>query len=540
MKKFKKILSLILAVVTMMSLTACFNPDDGGEEIDEGRTQIYIANYQGGVGELYLKNLKTEYEILHPEVQVMITTKLEEFQGDTLLGNMPYDTYDLYFLGDADYKTMYGRGYLRDMTTVVNEKVYDDKGNLVSQGQGTKSILDRMYPEFKSVYGLTEDGQTKYYGLPHFAPVSGLIYDADFFNDNNWFFDKDGKIGVKNTDANIGPGPDGDYSTTYDNGEPPTWEHFMQLVKAISRKGYTAFTWSGTYEYPKVYYMQSLYVNYEGKDNANLLYTLDGEHSYLGEINPTTGKVMLEQKGIVATVKAVKDIIDSGSFSGNAFKTSTQTHTVAQAEYISSILPGRERIAMFLEASYWENEARLSFDELSSNPNWAYGKRNFAFMTPPRFVGTEGIDDQTNNRTTLYARALTNFICMGKNGEQPELAEDFLQFFLSRSSLISSMTTANSLWPYEVSFTDSEISNATPFMKDVIETSFSDKVDIVFDENFNFFRQQNSSYFTYMPFRTEKIDKIAYLEAFSFFHDGKSMSDYLQAIKDYGENWPVV
>lgn len=334
MKKLTKFLSLLLTFVIAFAFTACSNPNET-ENVDKNKTQVYVANYQGGVGELYLKQIKQEYEKKNPDVQIMITSKTEEFQGDTLLGNMPYDSYDLYFLGDADYKTMYGRGYLRDMTSVVNEKVYDEKGNLAAEGQGTYSILDRMYPEFKSVYKITENGSEKYYGLPHFAPVSGLIYDADFFNENKWFFDKDGKIGVRNDDPNVGPGPDGDYSTTYDNGEPATWENFMELVSAINRKGYKAFTWTATYEYPKVYYMQSLYVNYEGKNNANLFYTLDGTHSYLGEINSTTGKVMVEQKGVVAAVKAVKDIIDSGSYSSNAFKTSTQTHTVAQAEYIS-------------------------------------------------------------------------------------------------------------------------------------------------------------------------------------------------------------
>lgn len=537
MKLIKKLFTVLLAITMLVTATACGN-GSGGEDIDTERTQVYIANYQGGVGELYLKEIKAAYEAIHPEVQVMITTKHEEFQGDTLLGNMPYETYDLYFLGDADYRTIKGRGYLKDMTSMVNEKVYDQNGDLATGESAQYSILDKMYPEFKKVYGVTEDGQEKYYGIPHFAPVSGLIYDADFFNDNNWFFDNQGKIGVTNDSPNVGPGPDGDINTTYDNGEPPTWEHFMQLVNAISHSGYTAFTWSGTYEYPKVYYMQSLYVNYEGKNNANLLYTLDGEHSYLGEINPQNASKLMEQKGVTAAVNAVKEIMDSASYSGNAFKISTQTHTVAQAEYISSILPGRERIAMFLEASYWENEARSSFDEIGTNPNWAYGKRNFAFMTPPRFTGSDFVDDQTNTRTTLYARALTNFICMGARGAQTALAEDFLQFFLSRKSLITSMSTANSLWPYQVSFTDAEISGATPFMKDVIKTAYSDTVDIVFDENFCDFRQENSSYFTYMPFRTNKIGNSNYLEAFSAFYDQHSVSDYLNAIKGYASSWP--
>ena len=548
--KFRRIVGTAMFVVFVaagcLSYAGCA-PKEQQRPVDESKTQMYVANFEGANGSEWLDeaiadfeaaNELTSFETGKTGIQIWPTNKKDELTGDILITNMPFENFDLYFLDHAIYEDIVGEGVAEEITDVVTQAAYGEDGELSENG--TASIEDKMLPAFRDRYNRGTEEEPVYYAIPYFSGVGGIIYDWDLFNERKWFFDKNGEIGVSGTDPDIGPGPDGDYETTFDNGEPPTWNHFATLVETIRGSGLTPFTWSGTYNYPKNFALNTIWANYEGAANAQLMYTLSGTHSELGEITEATGYKLFESEGVKAAVKAAETIVSNEkNYSFDATLTATQTQTAAQEEFVYSITK-TNRIAMLLESSYWENEARGVFNDMSDNPAYAYGKRNFAYMTPPRFIGTEGVEDQNNTRTTIWATAGQKMIVMNKVGPQKEAAKAFLLFIHQRSQLAKATLISNSPRPYDFVATEEELqAYGTPFMRDVIETITSDTVDLVYEIETASLIRNNTGYFAYTPLSGQFGGGTAY-EPIEWLmkNRSKTWTDYLNGIADYGEMWP--
>lgn len=67
---------------------------------------------------------------------------------------------------------------------------------------------------------------------------------------------------------------------------------------------------------------------------------------------------------------------------------------------------------MFVENSYWEQEARGVFNGEPNQSVNGYGKRNFRYMPIPKFIGVDGIKDQTNTERVLPAQFADSYICI--------------------------------------------------------------------------------------------------------------------------------
>lgn len=485
MKKLQKVTTALLCgCVVMSSFAACGGEGGmfgGGTKLDPAKT-LYIANYDGAAGHTWLDYYAKEYKKIEPEITISVMNKKEEFSGDTVKATMPNDVYDIYFTDHSDYHSFVAGGVLADMTDTVTENVYDDNGELVEEGAtGTKSIVDFLYPEMREYYAKTSGETTKYYALPVFYPISGIVYDADLFNEKKWFFDKDGEIGVTNTDPNVGFGPDGDLSTTADNGEPQTWKQFLTLLASIRGSGnVTPFTWSGTYIYQRQYFLEAVRVAYEGKNDSNLWYTLNGVDNTLGEINEENGWKLVEQEGTKKMLQAAKDIVsNSDNYSNNAFLVGTQTHTAAQEEFVYSIHTN-DRIAMFLESSYWENEARGVFSDMEEiQKSWGYGKRNFRLMNMPKMDGSD------NEKQTYYGDASTKFVAINARSKKLDMAKKFIQFIHSRKNLAAFTTISGTFRPFDYTITEEERATATPFMQNLMEKVLHPNSEVVIAENYS-------------------------------------------------------
>lgn len=524
MKKFSKIIAVMLCAVTALaSLAACGGDDPS--KLDP-TTTLYVANYDGAAGHTWLDYYIAEYKKVQPNVTIVPMNKKEEFSGDKVMSTMANDIYDIYFTDHSAYSAFVASGVIADMTDIVTEKVYTDDGELAAEGAGTKSIIDFLYPEMREYYAVGSGESVQYYGLPTFYPISGAVYDADLFNQKNWFFDKNGNIGVKDSDPNVGPGPDGKFETTADNGEPETWEQFMTLLSTIRGSGnVTPFTWSGSYYYQRQYYMQSLAAQYEGKNDYDLWYTLNGTDSTLGEITEENGYVLFDQPGVKASVQAVYDVVsNSDNYSKNAFLTGTQSHTAAEEEFVYSV-ETNDRIAMLLESSYWENEARGVFNSMEEiSEDYAYGKRNFRMMNAPRLGGS------TNSKRTYFGDASTKFIMVSANSKRQELAKDFIQFIHTRKNLAAFTTISGTFRPFDYVITEEEKATATPFMQNLMDKVLDANSEVVIAEDYSGFLQ----YASFGDFRTgAKFDKNETIEAMIYFKDHREITvdDYFNGMK---------
>lgn len=555
----KKIISKVLAfsfIATVMAstLSGCSLTTIEGPEIDETKTQLQIGNMDKGLGDEWLNAVISKFEEAYAEypgkdgkvgVQVVVTNKQNEFSTSSLVANMPYNEIDVYFLADnISYPTLYmkeynGESILADLTDVIKAKNYDAKGNLVADGTGTASIESRMVGAYKQYYDVSSDGSGKFYALPFYSTPTGGIYDADYFNEAELYFKANGEIGATQADIDEGEcglGPDGKLGT-YDDGMPATWEQFKELMDAIVASGDIPFIWDGLNVYQRKYFFQQVYANYEGANDFGLLYSLKGTDSEFGEINEGNAYKLAGQEGKLAANKAISDIMSNGSYySPDAMKSST-THTNAQMFYVKSI-ENNKRIAMFMEGSWWENEARDVFDDMElTEESWGHGKRDFRVLPMPNFEGTtlkDGlVSTQKDNRQVLVTTDSSgSAVLVSNQAPEKELALEFVKFIHSREMLVLMTQMSSTIRPFEYDFEEDELAGCTKYTQSLVRMMKDENTDVVWGRALrNSIVDNNRQLFS---------DRWFSEEVFTTYYNGGNPLTVYDATKTYFENnWPI-
>ncbi len=482
--KIKKILTCILAFA--LSIT-CFAGCGSSQGLDTNKSTLYVGIFKAGLGTTWLDNSIKDFEEYYKNtsfedgkmgVQVVMDARTEEFKTASLSTTMQYNKNGIYFLDQSDYEVFLSKGVLADITDTIKENVYDDDGNLLPESEkdgATKSILDTMSDEWVGYH--ERDG--KYYAIPYRVGVSGIIYDADLFNKNKYYFDKNGDMGLTQADIDlgvngeIGPGPDGVVGTA-DDGMPETYNDFIKLMKQMSQEDdVIPFTWSGATPYQRVYAYESVWANYQGYNDYALNYSFNGTTTNGDVVTESNFKdYLVDQEGRKAGIKFFHDIMRSPNGSYYSSTAMTQAHSAAQLDFIGSV-NRTKRIAMFMDGGYWENEAREDFNTMAQiDSNYGYGKRDFRILPIPNFVGTEGIANQTNTseKEVLLGRGANSIVCLAKTSKndnpelQLQLAKLFLQFVQSRKQMSNFVRDTGACFrTYDFSATPDELINYTKF-----------------------------------------------------------------------------
>ena len=482
MKKLKTITAALLVAVTAFAATACGKK---GQSVDSTKTQLNVGVFDAGLGTVYFDEMAKDFEEYYADtsfetgktgVQIVSLKKKDEFTPNMLLNRMKNYEAVLYFLDQGAYDTFYNAGLLTDVTDVMTDVVLDADGELAEKTKktATQSVEDTMIDGYEEVF--KKDG--KYYAVPFWLTVPGIIYDADLFNERRLYFKADGSIGANQADIDAGKcskGPDGKLGTS-DDGLPETWNDFVTLLSRMVSNNITPFTWDIEHGYQVSRVYNQFWANYEGYDNFMLNYSFNGTDSVLGEITEDNYLKLVEQEGRKAGIKAFYDITrNDKNYSNKSKPGGGNTHTGSQQEYIDSINTDN-RIAMFMENSYWEQEARGHFDKAAQrDAEQGYGKRNFRYMAIPRFVGTDGITDQTNTGRVLAATGADNYICISaqnknKNAEvQTKVAKLFIQFVQQRSQLVKFTANTGCIRPYNYTVTEEEKATCTPFTRSILQ-----------------------------------------------------------------------
>lgn len=486
----KKLLSTIMAVFMLCaSLGAMGCNREQLEAGDDSKSLLNVGVFYAGYGIEWAKQAEHDFEKLYEDVvfedgkkgvDVIIDAKKDEFKPSNLLVTMESYENAIYFLNQNDFYGFQRNGLLADITDTLNEKVYDADGYwaAASGKPAVSSMNDIMYAEFDGYYDI--NGRT--YAAPWSFDCAGIIYDADLFDKNRYYFDDEGEIGCNQADidaGNCGTGPDLTMGTP-DDGMPVTWNDFVTLMDHMKRGGdnVTPFIWSGGTQYQKVRAYESIWANYEGYDDYMLNFSFNGVDAQLGQITPSTAGKLCEQEGIKAAIKAAYDIIDGGYYFGKSFQ---KSYTEAQTLYIDKDGEAGQ-VAMFMEGGYWEIEAIDTFDRMGSLlPSNGFGQRNFKRFPIPNFVGVEGITDQTSEimeepETLIGHSAYKNIALVtaknkAKNPElQQRLAKLFLQYVNSREQLVNfTAKTGACIGAYHFKTTKEERNTFTKFGKNIFE-----------------------------------------------------------------------
>lgn len=485
MKKVVTVLVCLLVAFSGVPMAGCSG--EKTEELDPTRTQLYVGNFDGGIGSAWLDMVKQKFEADYANesfepgkrgVQIYIDNHKDNYSDTTFLTKIATSRQDVIFAGTITYPNFVAQNVLLDITDVVTDKSEEVVGE---DGVTTKvSIEAKMDPTLAAYY---KWNGTTYYAIPFFDAIYGIVYDVDLFEDYGFFDD--------------GFGPDG-IEGTYDDGLPATWSDFKTLIIDMVNSGVTPFTWSGMHSFYRTAFLTSVWASYEGKENFELNYSFSGTDTSQNDlpISLSNGYMLQNQPGKLAALKVAEYIMSSANNYSRAAMYTTQTHTQAQEEFLYSVEENKP-IAMILEGGWWENEARDVFDAMGAKKTeYAYGNRRLGFMPFPKFTEEDGLPAQEQRiGTTLYSTHGRTVVCINAATEKEVLAKEFLKYTTSNEILSLFTMQTGVPRPYTYELTDEQLSGMTYFGRMLWEIVADENTEVAYDMQKQAMMYNNASYF---------------------------------------------
>ncbi len=564
-KNVRRVLALLCALVMVFSLAACGgsgtqsgnagqSADPGKEQMDENRTQLYVFNFAGGYGVEWLVKAKERFEELHKDdvleegkkgVQIVINN--EKTQGNALDAQILDNRDEIYFAEHVSYYTLKSLGVLADITDAVT-------GDLSAYGDAAGSTIEGKLSESqKDFYDI--DG--KYYGVPHYAGYSGLVYNVDLFEEKGYYF-KDG-YGTPTEiedyfaygDDTRSTGPDGQLGTD-DDGLPATYEEFGILCRYIQQTGNTPIIWTGAGHTTYVNNLiDALATDDEGYDQKMLQYTLDGTATTLGTVQNgkfvPDGKAtdiasspldIFRQEGRYNALKFVENIVTNKyyfeSVSGGSFN-SGLSHMDAQDNFLFAGHDGETKpIAMLCEGVWWESEATDTFNEMVNSMGEEYSKhnRNFAMMPLPKASA-----DKLGKSTLMDNIFSICFMKANVPEHKRDIAIEFIKFVNSDESLKEFSTVTNTPKALNYTMTDAEMASMSPFGRSVMKLKQSS--DILYPVSSSELYANNQGQFDSHSLYWSMVGgKELQFASSAFYDSGITAEEYFSGMKDcYKLQW---
>ncbi|MDR3318086.1 MAG: hypothetical protein LBS99_01465 [Clostridiales bacterium] len=449
-RKLFQALALCLAgLCASAALFGCSRNNGGtdAEPLDTTRTQLYVFNYNGGVGTDWLRATKAAFEERYKEQSfqegkkgVQIIIDAQKINGVSQITSVAASPNEVIFNEFIRYNDWVSQGKfldISDIVTAVNE-----------DGKTIQSKLNADQNAWLTVHG------GKYYALPHYEVFRGVTYDMDLFESKKLYFADNTEYGdfILQAAQKKSKGPDGQYDTA-DDGMPATIVDFFKLLDHMVDSNVTPFVWTGKYPAYSLFLQYALLDTYAGAEEARLQYSFG-----VGSSNPTAkvvtgfsgGQPVTEDVTIseatgynipqtLAKYRAVELIYKMLSKSAYYLVDSTSNMTFsnldAQQKFIFSKLENKP-IAMLLDGTFWENEAKDAF-KLSEE---AFGdrakNRRFGWMPMPaayddaelaqKGYGTQVLNDYVNAFCGINANI---------NAAKIELAKLFVKFCYTDAGL---------------------------------------------------------------------------------------------------------
>ncbi len=561
MNKLKKVSATLMALLlvggTVGSAVACGPGSD--VEIDEDKTQLYIANYNGGVGEAWLDEAAARFEEKYKDwkngdktgVQVVDLIRHDKsYEGLSLANKIKGDQYEIYFTQQVDYRSYVSNDYLYDITDLVKEMVNVDDG---------KTIYSKLNDDQKKFMEL--DGS--YYALPHYELYNGISYDAGVFKLKNLYFsdtiDSDGtRKFVANPSAKKSCGPDGEY-VTYDDGLPSSMAEFKKLLTKMTTSSVTPFIWTGKSTHYTNMLPIAFYTNLAGGagTRANFTYDTNGEKvdiitSFVGnepviesmEITPETGYLTKSQAGIYYALDMANTVFGSSKMYNVPATSTTFSHTNAQEAFVMSGLDGKEHIAILIDGNYWYNEAGDAgiHKDLKEWYPETYTQKDLRVMPLPRQY--EGTVTEGNGKPPVLVDSFNSYALVnaGIDKSKYPLIKEFLSFLYSDAELLNFTRATDGILKsidydfYSVrddvsSFGQSvlDLRNDAKAANTFVQSNASNKIYIANSSKFNlttlgYYFQTTVNGLSYTQPRSAAIKKI-------------SAKDYFNGMQISKENW---
>lgn len=293
MKTMKKILSLLLALLMILSMAAC-GGDNGGSNVEnsddpaqivEDTTTLNIMILHKGYGFKWLEALKNGFEAANPGVTVNLTTisKSDIIKGD--IKNYKKSDFDLYFDINAtgmaslvqEYGTYYaGNQALRPLNDVLNAEI-PGEGITVKE-----KIYDSVLLGYQHEGRDTEDtADDVYYGLPYVVGAMGLYYNETVINN---------ALGEGNWEI------------------PNTTDEMIALCQKLKDAGCHMLVPGSLDQYAKSFFLAN-WAQYEGLDNYLKFFDGIGFDADRGR-ETSKSSLIYQQEGRLASMEVAFDLLD--------------------------------------------------------------------------------------------------------------------------------------------------------------------------------------------------------------------------------------
>ena len=466
----------IFALAAMTLLAACGGGEGGGGD-SGSKAVLEVITFDGGVGSEWLRKAAAEFTQLNQDredfqegkVGVQINVKADRSCGGGNLRTAELKQ-DVYFTENIDYYYMTNNNKFADITDILTTPNADDGGKTI------ESKLDRNLSAY-----LNRNGS--YYAVPFYDNTYGLIYDKDLFKENGFYMTDEGNFTSNETE--FGTGPNG-VAGDWDDGLPRTYAEFKKMMDYMVANNVTPYAYAnGTGSEYAMRAMNVLWSDYEGYDRMQLNYTFDGEDdsiisSFDASGNPvlstetitvSNGYKLKSQAGKYYALKFAKEILTSNS------KYYLPGGGNYDAQYVftnNKYLGGSENkpVAMLIEGSWWENEARKegNFEDAMSH---GASEFNYGFMPIPK------VDESHLGDATLICLN-DSYGFIASNTKKLKLAKEFMAF-LHDDKHLSAFTAETSMTrSFNYTIKESDKASLTTFGKELMDIKESEHAKTVY------------------------------------------------------------
>jgi hypothetical protein len=548
-KNFLRVSIFLLALfMVVLVLASCWQHQG---TIDTTKTQLYIYNYDGGIGTEWLERLKAKFEEQYKEESFEPEKKGVEIIIKRDKGNpsstIAEDYNEIFFAEGINYNDLIVQGRLLDISDIVNETLPGE----------SKSIADKLTAEKISAFTVL-DG--KHYVLPHYEIYSGVTYDVDLFEEKRLYFGTDGGYTNYAQSYNENPelsllsaGPDG-IKGTYDDGLPATYEQFIKLCSDMKKMhGITPFVFTGSYPKYINHLMGALWAKYNGakefmynvsfdsgSDTTRVIVDFNNDEPVISNlpVTPENGYITTWQAGKYYALNFIEKIVKNTWYDLDSAR-GTTSHMDAQTNYVFSRLENKP-IAMIIEGSYWYNEAENSIKRSERTYPKAIN-RKLAWMPLPGVISGQ-VDETNGVKNTVYD-TLSSFAFINANikdnPNKVRLAKLFLQFCYKDENLQDFTLTTGVPKGVDYELTAEQYNSLNYYYKSIYD--IKQNSDVVFPySNSNIFVKHTADFLLQGPVFQSTINNKTYTNLYSALMDttaNNNAKQYFNGMKITESQW---
>lgn len=409
-KSIMKILCLAMAVLLMLSVTACGG--SGDDDSADGRRILKWEVLKAGYGTAPYEAVANAFMEVHPDVLVKINfnPSITDTTGSRLESNTNLS--DVYsFKSMESIKRWVAQGWVEPLDDVYSAKL--------STGATVSESMTGNAQEVCTYNGTA-------YAIPEYISVNGFVYNKSLFDQYGWAvptttteLEKLCKQILKDTDGAVSP-------IVYCGG---------------AADGYLYFA------------VENWVYSYEGISNLDTFYAYEDAEVF----NPA------QYKGkMYALQNLQKFFYDEGNYTMTG--SSGMTHIVAQSKLIQG------QAAMMLNGSWFENEMS---EVLAQNPDVEMAMFAIPEMSDPSGKVLHSDNYTTENDQQVIQSGYGAYYFIPSNAANKEDAKEFLRFLSEpeTNALYTSYTNSIRPFDYDLSPDAESYANMSSFGKSVLELS---------------------------------------------------------------------